>query len=256
MLFRSWLHCAARCFAVTLPSLRSHCLCEQPCKTARCLIELVLQASNMLCDTAGWQLKLFALCTLCFVVTSPSLRSHCLCGEPCKTARCLVEEVLQASYMFGDNAVWQLKLVVLCTRCFVVTLPSLRSHCICEEPCKTARCLVEVVSQASYMLGDNAVWQLKLVALCTRCFVVTLASLRSHCLCEEPCKTARWLVELVLQASYMLCDTAGWQLKLFALCTRCFVVTLPSLRSHCLCEQPCKTARCLIRLNQNSKMLG
>jgi len=55
----------------------------------------------------------------------------------------------------------------------------------------------------------------------------------------------------------MLGDNAGWQLKLVALCTRCFVVTLPSLRSHCVCEEPCKTARCLIiRLNQNSKIFG
>jgi len=160
----------------------------------------------------------------------------------------LVKLVLQASYMLGDNAGWQLKLVALCTRCFVVTLPSLRSHCLCEEPCKTARCLVKLVLQASYMLGDNAGWQLKLVALCTRCFVVTSPSLRSHCLCEQPCKTARCLIELVLQASNMLCDTVGWQLKLVALCTQCCAVILPSLRSRCLCEQPCKTARCF-RLN-------
>jgi len=159
--------------------------------------------------------------------------------------------------MLGYNAGWQLKLVALCTLCFVVTLPSLRSHCLCEQPCKTARCLIELVLQASNMLCDTAGWQLKLVALCTRCFVVTLPSLRSHCLCEQPCKTARCLGELELQASYILGDNAVWQLKLVALCTRCFAVTLPSLRSHCLCEQPCKTARCLIiRLNQNSKMLG
>ncbi len=199
----------------------------------------------MLCDNAVWQLKLVALCTRCFVVTLPSLRSHCLCEQPCKTARCLIELVLQAFNMLCDTAGWQLKLVALCTRCFVVTSPSLRSHCLCEQPCKTARCLVEVVSQASYMLGDNAVWQLKLVALCTQCFAVTLPSLRSHCLCEQPCKTARCLVELVLQASYMLRDKAGCQLKLVALCTLCFVVTLPSLRSHCLCEQPCKPTICL-----------
>jgi len=43
--------------------LRSHCLCEQPCKTARCLGELELQAFNMLCDNAVWQLKLVALCS-------------------------------------------------------------------------------------------------------------------------------------------------------------------------------------------------
>jgi len=211
----------------------------------------------MLGDNAVWQLKLVALCTRCFVVTLPSLRSHCLYEEPCKTARCLVELVLQASYMLCDTVGWQLKLVALCTRCFVVTLPSLRSHCLCEEPCKTARCLVEIVLQASYMLGDKAGCQFKLAALCTLCFVVTLPSLRSHCLCEQPCKTARCLFKLVLHASYMLGDNAGWQLKLVALCTLCFAVTLPSLRSHCLCEQPCKTARCLIiRLNQNSKMLG
>jgi len=217
--------------------LRSHCLCEQPCKTARCLVEIVSQASYMLGDNAGWQLKLVALCTLCFVVTLPSLRSHCLCEQPCKTARCLVELVLQASYMLGDKAGCQFKLVALCTLCFAVTLPSLRSHCLCEQPCKTARCLVELVLQASYMLCDTVGWQLKLVALCTRCFVVTLPSLRSHCLCEEPCKTARCLVEIVSQASYMLGDNAVWQLKLVALCTRCFVVTLPSLRSHCVCEE-------------------
>jgi len=157
----------------------------------------------MLCDTAGWQLKLIALCTRCFVVTLPSLRSHCICEEPCKTARCLVEEVLQASYMLGDNAVWQLKLVALCTRCFVVTLPSLRSHCLCEESCKTARCLIELVLQASNMLCDNAGWQVKLVALCTLCFVVTLHSLRSHCLCEQPCKTARCLIIRLNQNSKM-----------------------------------------------------
>ena len=147
--------------------------------------------------------------------------------------------------MLGDNAGWQLKLVALCTLCFVVTLPSLRSHCLREQPCKTGRCLGELELQASHMLCGTAGWQLKLVALCTRCFVVTLPSLRSHCLCEQPCKTARCLGELELQASNMLCDTAGWQLKLFALCTRCYVVTVPSLRSHCLCGQPCKTAKCL-----------
>jgi len=236
------------CFVVTLPSLRSHRLCEQPCKTARCSIELVLQPSNMLCDTAGWQLKLVALCTLCFVVTLPSLRSHCLCEQPCKIARCSIELVLQPSYMLCDTAGWQLKLVALCTLCFVVTLPSLRSHCLCEQPCKIARCSIELVLQPSYMLCDTAGWQLKLVALCTLCFVVTLPSLRSHCLCAQPCKTARCLIELVLQPSNMLCDTAGWQLMLVALCTLCFVVSLPSLRSHCLCEQPCKTARYLIEL--------
>ena len=125
---------------------------------------------------------------------------------------------------------WQLKLVALCTRCFAVTLPSLRSHCLREQPCKTARCWVELVLQASNMLCDTAGWQLKLVALCTLCCVVTLPSLRSHCLYEQPCKTARCLVKVVLQASTMLCDTAGWQLKLVALCTLCFVVTLPSLK--------------------------
>jgi len=140
----------------------------------------------MLCDTAGWQLKLVALCTLCFVVTLPSLRSHCLCEQPCKTARCWIELVLQASNMLCDTVGWQLKLVALCTLCFVVTLPSLRSHCLCEQPCKTSRCLIELELQASTMLynvGDTAGWQLKLVALCTLCFVVTLPSLRSHCLC-------------------------------------------------------------------------
>ena len=129
--------------------------------------------------------------------------------------------------MLCDTVGWQLKLGALCTRCFAVTLPSLRSHCLCEQPCKTAICLVELVLQAFNMLCDNVVWQLKLVALCTLCFVVTLPS---------------------LQAPYMLGDNAVWQLKLVALCTLCFAVTLPSLRSHCLCEQPCKTASCLIEL--------
>jgi len=156
----------------------------------------------MLCDNAVWQLKLVALCTLCFVVTLPSLRSHCLCEQPCKTARCLVELVLQAFNMLCETVGWQLKLVALCTRCFAVTLPSLRSHCLCEKPCKTARCLVELVLQAFNMLCDSAGWQLKLVALCTLSFVVTLPSLRSHCLCGQQCKTARFLVEVVLQASH------------------------------------------------------
>ena len=173
----------------------------------------------MLCDNAVWQLKLVALSTLCFVVTLPSLRRHCLCEQPCKTARCLVELVLQAFNMLCDNAGWQLKLLALCTLCFVVTLPSLRRHCLCEQPCKTARCLIELELQAFSMLCDTVGWQLKLVALCTLCFAVTLPSLRSHCLCKQPCKTASCWIELELQASNMLCDTAGWQLNLVALCS-------------------------------------
>ncbi len=121
--------------------------------------------------------------------------------------------------MLCDNAVWQLKLVALCTRCFAVTLPSLRSHCLCEQPCKKASCLIELELQASNMLCDTAGWQLKLVALCTLCFVLTLPSLRSHCLSGQPCKTARCLGELELQARNMVCDTVGWQLKLVALCS-------------------------------------